>query len=107
MFFVGKEPDNDVKNPNAKENYKKEGFFIDKQLGFSGLLTAYFKDYNTMLKNISTKYHSQLGVEAPVLEQKGEDVSAVIEGLEVLLETMEGTERAELEEVIEGLKLLK
>jgi hypothetical protein len=46
-------------------------------------------------------------IETPVIEQKVEDVGAIIDGLEVLLETMEGTERAELEEVIEGLKLLK
>jgi len=46
-------------------------------------------------------------IEVPGSEQKGEDVDAIIEGLEVLLETMSGTERAELEEVIEGLKLLK
>lgn len=45
-------------------------------------------------------------VEVPSVQQKAEDISSVIEGLEVLLETMEGTERTELEEVIEGLKLL-
>jgi len=46
-------------------------------------------------------------VEAPQKEQKDEDIDSVIEGLEVLLETMEGAERTELQEVIEGLKLLK
>lgn len=46
-------------------------------------------------------------IEAPQTEQKEEDIDAVIDGLEVLLETMQGAERKELEEVIEGLKLLK
>jgi hypothetical protein len=46
-------------------------------------------------------------VEAPKTEQKQENIDAVIDGLEVLLETMQGAERKELEEVIEGLKLLK
>jgi hypothetical protein len=63
LFYVGKEPENGYKSEDAKENYNKNGYWIDSQLGFNRLITAYFKDYETMLKNTDKKYHSQLGVE--------------------------------------------
>jgi hypothetical protein len=39
-------------------------------------------------------------------EEQAENVQDVIDGLEVLLETMEGAEKQELQDVIDGLKLL-
>jgi antitoxin component HigA of HigAB toxin-antitoxin module len=39
-------------------------------------------------------------------EEQAENVQDVIDGLEVLLETMDGAEKQELQDVIDGLKLL-
>lgn len=56
LIFVGKSP----KGVEEKAIYKKDGFYIDSQLGINGLLTVYFKDNKTLKKNIDKKYHKQL-----------------------------------------------
>jgi hypothetical protein len=105
LFFVGKEPENGYKSENAKELYNEKGFWIDSQLGFNNLITGYFKDFDTMLKNTNPKYHSQLGVESKQEEQE-ESIQDLIDGLQILVDISEGEEKQELEDTIEGLKLL-
>ena len=62
LFFVGTAPKNGYKAEDAVEKYNRDGFWIDNQLGFNHLLTAYFKDYETMLSNVDKKYHNQLKI---------------------------------------------
>lgn len=97
---------------NGKSNIPAQNKIImqmvSSQKGFDAankIMTAYSKAHTKAALSRPTLVEEK--VEVPGSEQKDEDVDAIIEGLEVLLETMEGTERAELEEVIEGLKLLK
>ena len=58
LIIIGEEP----KSAKGKSEYKKDGFYISPQLGFYGLVTAYFKDMNTLKKNIEKKYHKQLSL---------------------------------------------
>jgi hypothetical protein len=48
------------KELDASKEYKKHGFYIDKQLGFKGLITFYVKNIKILKENISSKYHSQI-----------------------------------------------
>jgi len=56
LIIVGESPKGIVE----KAIYKKEGFYIDSQLGFKGLLTAYFKNNKILKKIVDKKYHKQL-----------------------------------------------
>jgi hypothetical protein len=56
LVFIGKEPNTE----KGKKSYKKDGFYIDNQMGFNGLITSYFKDKKTLKENISSKYHNQI-----------------------------------------------
>ncbi len=56
LIIIGEEP----KDAKARAEYKKNGFYIDPQTGFFGLVTSYFKDVNTLKKNIAKKYHKQI-----------------------------------------------
>ena len=56
LIIVGESPKGIVE----KAIYKKEGFYISSQLGFNGLLTAYFKNNKILKKIVDKKYHKQL-----------------------------------------------
>jgi hypothetical protein len=60
LLIVGEEP----KDSKGKSEYKKDGFYISPQIGFYGLITAYFKDEKTLKKIIDKKYHNQLDTKA-------------------------------------------
>ena len=44
----------------GKKEYLKNGFYIDNQMGFKGLVTSYFKSKKLLKENINPKYHSQI-----------------------------------------------
>ena len=44
----------------GKKEYLKDGFYIDNQMGFKGLITSYFKSKKLLKENINPKYHSQI-----------------------------------------------
>lgn len=48
------------KELEAKKEYEKNGFYINKQLGFKGLLTFNVKNIKILKENIASKYHSQI-----------------------------------------------
>jgi len=56
LFIVGEPP----YGIEEKSIYKKDGYFINPQLGFHGLLTAHFKDNKTLKKIVNKKYHKEL-----------------------------------------------
>lgn len=48
------------KELEAQKEYEKNGFYIDKQLGFKGLLTFYVKNIKILKEITNPKYHSQI-----------------------------------------------
>lgn len=61
MFIVGELP----RDAKGKKEYLDNGFWIDNQKGFNGLITSYYKDVETLRKNILPKYYSQIFNEEP------------------------------------------
>ena len=63
LIYIGESPSKDkiLKHDKTKDvEYLKDGFFIDNQIGFFGLVTCYFKDIATLLNNIKKEHHSKI-----------------------------------------------
>jgi len=56
LLFVNKTPPN-YENVNS---YFENGFLVSPQIGFYGLITAYFKTEKILLKNTNSFYHKQI-----------------------------------------------
>jgi len=56
LLFINKTPP-DFDDVNS---YIKDGFLVSNQIGFYGLITAYFKTENILLKNTNLLYHKQI-----------------------------------------------
>ena len=56
LIFINETP----KNIIGKKLYKKDGFYIDNQKGFNGLITCYFKSIKLLKQNINKKYLKQI-----------------------------------------------
>lgn len=70
-------------------------------------VSAIFLETLKMYNDIANRIDEVLAaINNPASAETAEYVASVISGLEILLETMTGDERAEVENVIEGLKLL-
>jgi hypothetical protein len=56
LLNVGTEP----RTSHGKSEYRLAGYYINNQMGFNGLVTAYFKDEKILRKIIDKQYHQQL-----------------------------------------------
>jgi len=56
LLFVNKTP------PNFEDvdSYIENGFLVSPQIGFYGLITAYFKTENILLESTNKKFHEQI-----------------------------------------------
>lgn len=66
LFIVGETPT----DKQGAIKYLNNGYWIDNQKGFNGLITSYFKDIDTMKNNISAKYYNQIFNEETLSKSK-------------------------------------
>ena len=69
LFKVGYAPT----TKKGKEAYEKDGFYIDNQRGFNGLITSYFKDDTSLRENTDSKYHKQIFGDQSTSKPKASD----------------------------------
>jgi hypothetical protein len=97
-----------LKSKGKNPKYKKveDGLYeFDEHINFryNNLDKASFE---FVTKNNDKFYYRDIETEEQPTEELEESIPDLIEGLEILLESLEGSEKEELENTIEGLKLL-
>jgi len=56
LIFINETP----KTIIGRKSFKKDGFYIDNQKGFNGLITCYFKSIKLLRQNINKKYLKEI-----------------------------------------------